>query len=264
MKDILEDIIASKRLLIEQQKKAVSYAQLNDVLQDAVPCCSMREALASSHTGIIAEFKRRSPSKGWISQSAQVEQIIPTYETGGAAALSILTDEQFFGGGLKDLRTARSLATIPILRKDFIIDEYQLLQAKIIGADAVLLIAAALTEQDCLRLAQTAHDLQMEVLLEIHSEAELNYVSKYVDMVGVNNRHLGTFHTDVETSFRLSEMLPTDKLLISESGLSAPNTIIRLREAGYRGFLIGETFMCTEHPGDTLRKFINTLSAESC
>lgn len=264
MKDILEEIIASKQLLIEQQKKVVSYAQMNDALQDIAPCRSMSGALATSATGIIAEFKRRSPSKGWIRQEAQPQEIIPAYEAGGATALSILTDEKYFGGGLKDMRAARPLAGIPILRKDFIIDEYQLLQAKIVGADAVLLIAAALSQTDCRRLTQATRELQMEVLLEIHSEAELVYVTDLVDMVGVNNRNLGTFHTDVDNSFRLSTLLPADKLLVSESGISSPVTITRLREAGYRGFLIGETFMRTEHPGDTLREFINALSVRPC
>lgn len=260
MKDILTEIIASKRLLLQKQKEIVTPDQLQENLENITPAISMRAALAGSATGIIAEFKRRSPSKGWINEHASAALIPEQYKKSGATALSILTDEPYFGGSLKDLRTARGLVDIPILRKDFIIDEYQLLQAKIVGADAVLLIAAALTEEECLNLARKAHELQLEVLLEIHSRSELPYVSEHVDIVGVNNRNLGTFHTDIENSFRLAEQLPKEKLLVSESGISSPETIIRLREAGFRGFLIGETFMKTNNPGHALQEMINGIS----
>ena len=225
----------------------------------------MKQALASSPTGIIAEFKRRSPSKGWIHETARAEEIPAAYETAGASAVSILTDEKFFGGSLQDIRMARSLIGIPILRKDFIIDEYQLLQARIVGADAVLLIAACLTQEECATLTARAHVLGLEVLLEIHTFSELAYVNADVDMVGVNNRNLGTFVTDVKNSFQIpataldssdSLRLP---LLVSESGISHPETICRLRAAGFRGFLIGETFMKTRRPGDALKDFISPL-----
>ena len=158
------------------------------------------------------------------------------------------------------MRNARPLVHIPILRKDFIIDEYQLYQAKIVGADAVLLIAAALTREECAFLAATAHKLNLEVLLEIHTEDELAYVGENIDMVGVNNRNLGTFHTDIENSFRLAEKLPKDVLLVSESGISSPETVKRLRKAGFRGFLIGENFMKTTNPGEALGGFISELT----
>ena len=222
----------------------------------------MKQALAASSTGIISEFKRRSPSKGWINEAAQAEEIPASYEAAGAAALSILTDEKFFGGTLRDIRTARPLVRIPILRKDFIIDEYQLLQACIVGADAVLLIAACLSPEQCSTLTAQAHELGLEVLLEIHSPSELSYINKEVDMVGVNNRNLGSFVTDVENSFRIARQLreathgPASPLLVSESGISDPETICRLRAAGFRGFLIGETFMKTANPGETLKEFI--------
>ena len=282
--DILFEITDHKRIEVELQKQAVSPEQLREQVRDLMenspaPRRSMKRALASSPAGIIAEFKRRSPSKGWIYETAKADEIPAAYEAAGASAISILTDEKFFGGSLRDIRTARPLVDIPILRKDFIINEYQLLQARIAGADAVLLIAACLTQEECADLTARAHALGLEVLLEIHSPRELAYISKDVDMVGVNNRNLGTFVTDVENSFRIAGQLrqtiadvrnipdaqdSSDNprnlpLLVSESGISHPETICRLRTAGFRGFLIGETFMKTPQPGDALKGFIQGI-----
>lgn len=282
--DILSEITDHKRIEVELQKQAVSPEQLREQVRDLMenspaPRRSMKRALASSPAGIIAEFKRRSPSKGWIYETAKADEIPAAYEAAGASAISILTDAKFFGGSLRDIRTARPLVDIPILRKDFIIDEYQLLQARIAGADAVLLIAACLTQEECADLTARAHTLGLEVLLEIHSPRELAYISKDVDMVGVNNRNLGTFVTDVENSFRIAGQLrqtiadarnvpdaqdssdtPRNlPLLVSESGISHPETICRLRTAGFRGFLIGETFMKTPRPGDALKGFIQGI-----
>ena len=281
---ILSEITDHKRIEVELQKQAVSPEQLREQVRDLMenspaPRRSMKRALASSPAGIIAEFKRRSPSKGWIYKTAKADEIPAAYEAAGASAISILTDAKFFGGSLRDIRTARPLVDIPILRKDFIIDEYQLLQARIAGADAVLLIAACLTQEECADLTARAHALGLEVLLEIHSPRELAYISKDVDMVGVNNRNLGTFVTDVENSFRIAGQLrqtiagvrniPNAQgssdtprnlpLLVSESGISHPETICRLRTAGFRGFLIGETFMKTPQPGDALKGFIQGI-----
>lgn len=261
MKDILEEIIAYKQLEIDLQKKAISEELLINNCNEPMPRVSMRASLAASPYGIIAEFKRRSPSKGWIKEEGQAALIPPAYEAAGATALSILTDEKFFGGNLKDIRDARPRVQLPILRKDFIIDEYQLYQARIVGADAVLLIAAALTREQCKALAAKAHELELEVLLEIHSEQELEYVHENIDMVGVNNRNLGTFHTDVENSFRLAEKLPAEMLLVSESGISHPQTVKQLRAAGFRGFLIGENFMKNPDPAAALQAFIKDLQA---
>ena len=248
--DILTDIIAHKRKEIAIQEAAVSASFLENHIGGTTVTRSMKQSLTASSTGIIAEFKRRSPS------------IVPhSYELAGAAALSILTDELFFGGSLKDIRNARPTVNIPVLRKDFIISRYQLLQAKVAQADAVLLIAAALSKDECMSLAKEAHALQLEVLLEIHTEQETDYINEYVDMIGVNNRNLGTFHTDTENSFRLAEKFPKDKVLVSESGISNPETVIKLREAGFRGFLIGENFMKTENPGKALNEFINQLQS---
>jgi indole-3-glycerol phosphate synthase len=271
MEDILTDIIAHKRAEVERQKQAVPLKQLRSMAEAALferesPRRSMKQALAASPTGIIAEFKRRSPSKGWINCGARPDLIVPAYAHAGAAALSILTDEHFFGGSLRDIRTARPLVDIPILRKDFIIDEYQLLQARIVGADAVLLIAACLTREQCAALITQAHRLSLEVLLEVHGADDLPYITSDADMVGVNNRHLGSFVTDVENSFRFARQdtrLGDNEahLFVSESGISHPDTIRRLRQAGYRGFLIGETFMKTKAPGQTLREFIEAVQA---
>jgi indole-3-glycerol phosphate synthase len=268
MKDILDTIVDRKRGEVAAQKQAAPLDLLlsMDAAQFTRPVYSMRKALESSASGIIAEFKRKSPSKGWLHPDAKVEDIVPLYESGGAAACSVLTDGDFFGGSFDDLQRARTLVRIPLLRKDFIIDEYQLFQARAMGADAVLLIASILTRDECRQLAETAHTLNMEVLLEIHHEAELSHLNPHVDMLGVNNRHLGTFRTAVDNSFRLIEQIQcrleeggNAPLLVSESGLSGVETVRQLRAAGFRGFLIGETFMKTEHPGETLRLFIKQL-----
>jgi len=260
MKDILSEIIANKRFEVDLQKQSISLEQLQNSLETTVKQRSLKEALKSSSSGIIAEFKRRSPSKGWINRKAQAEDIVPGYANAGASAVSILTDEKFFGGNLKDIKDARPLIDIPILRKDFIVDEYQLYQAKIIGADAVLLIAAALKKEELHALAAKAHELGLEVLLEIHSVEELKYINANMDVIGINNRNLGTFFTDVENSFRLAEQLPSDAVLVSESGISDPATVKRLQKAGFKGFLIGENFMKTGNPELALKSFIEDLS----
>ncbi len=263
MRDILEEIVAHKRLEVERQKEEMPpqklYARVEELMSAEPERHSMRQSLAESPYGIIAEFKRKSPSKGWIHADTVPMDVVPLYAQNGASALSILTDEEYFGGSMDYVRQVRPHVAIPILRKDFIIDEYQLFQAKEIGADAVLLIAADLTLSECRTLAHTAHQLGLESLLEIHTEKELDYVACEVDMVGVNNRNLGTFHTDVQNSFRLSSLLPDDMLRVSESGISKPETIRLLREVCFRGFLIGECFMREENPGEALTKFLSSL-----
>lgn len=263
MKDILEEIVAHKRIEVAAQKEQTPprklYAEVERIMSEGVSKRSLSQALTENDFGIIAEFKRKSPSKGWIKEDGKPEIIPTSYEQNGAAALSILTDEMYFGGSLDFIRKARPLVNLPILRKDFIIDEYQLFQARHVGADAVLLIAADLSKQEVRSLTSLAHDLALEVLLELHSEHELDYADIDVDALGVNNRNLGTFVTDVQNSFRLATRLPQDRVLVSESGISNPDTIRLLREAGYRGFLIGESFMKTDNPGEALRNFISQL-----
>ena len=260
--DILQEIVAHKRIEVERFKQQLSeqeiHRRVEPLLDFSVP--SMSKALTASETGIIAEFKRRSPSKGWIKEEGKAEEIPLSYQQHGAAALSILTDEQYFGGKDDFIRTARHAGVhIPILYKNFIIDEYQIFQARLCGASAVLLIAADLSKKECKALLHTAHELGMEVLLEMHSEEELEYAELEPDMYGINNRNLGTFITDVQNSFRLAELLPKDSVKVSESGISNPDTVKALRIAGFRGFLIGETFMKTSAPGEVLKDFISKL-----
>lgn len=265
-KDILEEIVAWKRIEVAQQKELVPPTMLYNNVEELISKgnytqISMRDSLAKSDSGIIAEFKRKSPSKGWIKEEGDPQIIPASYDNNGASAISILTDEKYFGGKMSFINTARPLVKCPILRKDFIIDEYQLFQAKAIGANAVLLIAADLTQQECKMLAKTAHELGLETLLEIHTEKELDYVGDCIDMVGVNNRNLGSFHTDVKNSYHLASLLPKEYLLVSESGISNPQTVKELREIGFRGFLIGETFMKTADPGNALKEFIKEVTA---
>ena len=241
--DILQEIVSHKHEEIEKlcAKKP-----------------SLREALLQSETGIIAEFKRRSPSKGWIKEEGRADVIPLAYQQNGAAALSILTDEHYFGGSDDFIRMARqSGVTLPILYKNFVIDEAQLYAATLCGASAVLLIAACLTKAQCKSLMDKAHGLGLEVLLEMHAEHELEYAELQPDLCGINNRNLGSFVTDVENSFRLAELLPKDAVKVSESGISDPATVRALRSAGFRGFLIGENFMKTPDPGQALREFIS-------
>lgn len=257
--DILQTIVAHKRIELARQEEAVPLDSLIKQLDTLRPSKSMRQSLADSPTGIIAEFKRRSPSKGWIAQEADPAVIVPGYERAGASGISVLTDQEFFGGTLDDLHAVRPLIQLPVLRKDFIVSPYQLFQAKLVGADVVLLIAAALTVEECKSLGKLAHQLQMEVLLEIHAEKELDYLHEYVDLLGVNNRNLGTFHTDVENSFRLAQKLPKEYLWVSESGISQPETIRQLRKAGFSGFLMGERFMKTSSPEQALSDFLHAV-----
>ena len=286
MSDILQEIVAHKRLEVEHFKQQLSEQEIHRRVEPLLDfsVASMSQALATSPSGIIAEFKRKSPSKGWIKEEGHPDIIPLSYQQHGAAALSILTDEKYFGGQDAFISTARhSGVKIPILYKNFVIDEYQLFQARLCGASAVLLIAADLALSACKSLLHTAHELGMEVLLEMHSEAELDYAALGPDMYGINNRNLGSFVTDVENSFRLAEALRSAAgsvpasapvpavstagssagsypLLVSESGISHPDTVRALREAGFRGFLIGETFMKTAHPGQALGDFITQLA----
>ena len=245
MEDILQKIIRTKEQELEHL-----YA----------PKPSLREALLRNETGIIAEFKRRSPSKGWIKEEGRADIIPLSYQQNGAAALSILTDEQYFGGCDDYIRQARkSGVTLPILYKNFVIDEAQLYAAALCGASAVLLIAACLSKEDCKRLIDKAHQLGLETLLEMHSKQELEYTEFKPDICGINNRNLGSFVTDVENSFRLVELLPKDAVKVSESGISDPATVKALRQAGFQGFLIGENFMKTPDPGQALHDFTTHL-----
>lgn len=274
MADILEEIVANKKVEVYIANQEMPLDVLADltrkkIAQDGeLKMRSMRKSLERSMSGIISEFKRKSPSKGWIHADADPLDVVPRYAEGGAAAISILTDQKYFGGELDFIRRVRPLVNVPILRKDFIIDEYQLYEARLMGADAVLLIAADLEVGQARELTNKAHDLGLEVLLEIHDPSELQYVREIsdVDMLGVNNRALGTFHTDVQHSFDIASAvaeavsgLKVKPLLVSESGIGDPAIVRKLRQAGFRGFLIGENFMKHSDPGQALAEFISAV-----
>ena len=240
--DILEEIVAHKRVEVERFKAALSEREIHRRVEPLLDfsVASMSQALTASDSGIIAEFKRKSPSKGWIKEDGRADIIPLSYQQNGASALSILADEQYFGGSDEFIKMARhSGVNIPILYKNFVIDEYQLFQARLCGASAVLLIAADLSVQQCSALLKTAHELGLEVLLEMHSEPELEYAALEPDMCGINNRNA---------------------VKVSESGISNPDTVRALRQAGFRGFLIGENFMKTADPGQALNDFITQLT----
>ncbi|MDY5656324.1 MAG: indole-3-glycerol phosphate synthase TrpC [Prevotella sp.] len=260
--DILQEIVAHKRQELERMKtetpERLLHAEVERMLGGRV--ASLREAVSQSATGIIAEFKRRSPSKGWIKQEGKASRIPLSYQQQGAAAVSILTDSHYFGGCDTFVTEAREAGvTIPILYKNFVVDEYQLFQARRCGASAVLLIAACLSKQECRQLLRMAHELQLEVLLEMHGEQEAEYADWEPDLCGVNNRNLGSFVTSIDNSFRMASLLPAGAVKVSESGISHPDVIRELQIAGFQGFLIGETFMREDDPGEALGSFIREI-----
>ncbi|GHT74152.1 indole-3-glycerol phosphate synthase [Bacteroidia bacterium] len=259
--NILETICAHKRLEVAKQKEEMPMDYLSDFLDlTGHQPISFKEALQKSDSGIIAEFKRKSPSKGWINSGAVAKEVVKGYAEAGATAVSILTDMEFFGGRFFDFKKARkAVDNLPFLRKDFIVDEYQIYQSKVLGADVILLIAACLTKDEVRHFAQIAHDLKMEVLLEIHSEAELAYIQPDINVVGINNRDLKTFDTQIQHTIELAHKIPDGFVKISESGISSAETVVRLRKEGFKGFLMGEYFMKTDNPAETLRAFILSL-----
>lgn len=257
--NILDKIVAHKRIEVAEAKAKTSIADLEKAPLFSRTTLSLKNALtAEGVSGVISEFKRKSPSKGIINDRLQPELVTKGYVEAGACGLSVLTDTEFFGGTFADFAKARTAnPATPMLRKDFMIDEYQLWEAKAIGADVVLLIAACLTPAEIRHLGRQAQELGLEVLLEVHDREELEQsVCEYVDMVGVNNRNLKTFVTAIETSLELAQLIPSEFVKISESGLKDAETIQRLREAGYQGFLIGESFMATDNPGLALKDLI--------
>ena len=259
--NILDEIIESKKNTIKQKKDWYGIKKLESCPYFERETISLVKRLNDNRTtGIIAEFKRRSPSKGIINDKVKLEHVVTAYEANGAAGISVLTDEEFFGGSNDDLMFARELVDCPLLRKDFIIDEYQLIEAKSIGADIILLIAACLTTDEVKRLAKFAKKLKLEVLLEIHNEEELVHICDEVDIVGVNNRDLKTFTVDVNRSIELSEKIPAGKIKISESGITNVETISKLKQHGFKGFLIGENFMKETNVSLAFEKFIEELS----
>jgi indole-3-glycerol phosphate synthase len=257
--NILEKIIEHKTKEVERNKKLIPVEELMQGKFFKRPTFSLKRSLSGeSKSGIIAEFKRRSPSRGDINVHADVTNVTAAYTTHGASCLSILTDAEFFGGFAEDLHNARVNA-VPILRKDFIIDEYQLTEAKAMGADVILLIAACLSPGRVKELASFAKQLDLEVLLEIHHEGELKHICDETELVGVNNRDLKTFSVDISRSIELSRKIPAGKIKIAESGIDSPETIKILKEAGFKGFLIGERFMKEEDPSSAFAQFVQQL-----
>lgn len=256
---ILDKIIASKAIEVASRKVSTPISTLEKAPAFSRKCLSMKQSLLNSESGIISEFKRKSPSLGWIHEDADVVDVTSGYSAAGASGISILTDLEYFGGTPMDLMAARPFITCPVLRKDFVIDEYQLFEAKAMGADVILLIAAALTVEQTLELAQKAHELGLEVLLEVHNAEELGHANDFVDMLGVNNRNLKTFEQSIQTSFDLAALIPDKFVKVSESGISKTETVKELRKVGYKGFLMGENFMKEENPAEALVKFIEEL-----
>lgn len=259
MGTILDDIIANKRLEVAASKLVRSIDELTKDPFFLRKTLSLKKCLTESKSGIISEFKRKSPSKGWIHPDADPVTVTSGYSNNGASGISILTDEKFFGGKSAFVVAARPHVACPILRKEFVIDEYQLYEAKAMGADLVLLIAAALTVEETKILARKAHELGLEVLMEVHNEEELNRANEFVDLMGVNNRNLKNFVTDVQASFLLADKVPADFVKVSESGISKVATVRQLRQVGYRGFLMGENFMKESDPAAALKGFVADL-----
>ncbi|MGN6531044.1 MAG: indole-3-glycerol phosphate synthase TrpC [Ginsengibacter sp.] len=257
--NILNRIIIQKRREVEERKRTNLISELEKMLFFKRETYSFIDSLSDkSKTGIIAEFKRKSPSKGIINHASPVDEVVKKYVNNGASAVSVLTDEEFFGGSLNDLQVSRS-NDIPILRKDFIIDEYQLIESKAYGADIILLIAACLSKEEVKKLSNIAKNIGLNVLLEIHTEDELEHICDEVDVVGINNRDLKSFAVDLNHSIELCKKIPSDKIKISESGIDDVKTIHFLKQNGFSGFLIGEKFMKEKNPGEAFADFVNLL-----
>ncbi len=259
--NILDKIVADKRIEVELRKNLIPPSQLEKSVLFERPTISLAKTLQNSTTGVIAEHKRRSPSKSVINQSVSVQDVATGYEKAGACGMSVLTDAKYFGGSLDDLLLARSAVQMPLLRKEFIIDEYQLLEAKAHGADVILLIAAVLTKNEIKHLSEFAKNLHLDVLLEVHNLEELEKsIMPSLDMLGVNNRNLKTFEVSIATSKELCNHIPDDFVKVSESGISNIEAIQELQPYGYKGFLIGENFMKTANPGASAIDFITQLA----
>ncbi len=259
--DILETIVAAKRREVEKFKplSSIERFERDGFFWQISNRSLVQSLLLPGSTGIIAEFKRKSPSKGWFkSKELEVEPVVSAYNK-SAAGISVLTDDEFFGGDLDDLIQTKVITDIPVLRKDFIIDKWQIAEAKAFGADVILLIAACLTPAGVKELAAYATSIGLESILEIHNEEELDHICDEVDMVGVNNRNLKTFEVNINTSLQLVGKIPAGKPAIAESGISSIDAIVTLRNAGFKGFLIGENFMKEEHPGKAFENFITEL-----
>ncbi len=261
--DVLTSIVEHKRLEVAAAKSAVPLAEINDRIASLGSCrgfeTRIRRHLADGRSGIIAECKKASPSKGVIRADYRIAEIAPSYQTGGASCLSVLTDQRFFQGSIEHLKVARQVSDLPVLRKDFMIDAYQIRESRAIGADCILLITAVLELAELQDFADEATELGLDVLIEVHSEDELETALQVErGMLGINNRNLRTFETTLETSVRLSSQVPTERLVVSESGMNRAEDIQTLRSAGINVFLIGESLMRESNPGLALSRMFRT------
>lgn len=257
--NILDAIIKQKRIEVADKQRVLPVDEVRQSEYFGRQVFSMKQSLLDpSKTGIIAEFKRKSPSKGDINKVADVVNVTEAYTKNGASALSVLTDEHFFGGSPNDLVRAR-VNELPIIRKDFIIDEYQIVESKAMGADAILLIAACLSPLEVKQLAEFAVLIGLEVLLELHDESELEHICENTGLIGINNRNLKTFEVDIDRSLAMAARIPADKIKIAESGISTVANIHLFKKNGFAGFLIGENFMKEENPGLAFQQFVTLL-----
>ena len=257
--NILEKIIEHKKQEVAEAKKKVPFKELEDGTLFSRNTFSLKQSVKSG-SGIIAEFKRRSPSKGVINNKADVSEVAKSYQKSGASGISVLTDSEYFGGRLEDLLNIREEISIPLLRKDFMIDEYQFYEAKANGADVVLLIASCLSPSQVQEFTELSHGLGLEVLLEIHTEEELDHFYNGIDLVGINNRNLKDFKVDLQHSVNLKNLLPNGVLSVAESGIYSLEDFKFLKERGFDGFLMGEYFMRNENPGNAFQEFICNIS----
>lgn len=258
--NILDKIVADKCIEVNLRKQLIPESQLEQSILFERLTVSLANKLKNSKTGIIAEHKRRSPSKSIINQNLNVFDVVNGYEKAGVCGISVLTDAKYFGGSLDDLLTARASCNLPLLRKEFIIDAYQIIEAKAFGADVILLIASILNKKQIKQFSELAKSLNLDVLLEVHNEEELyKSIIPSIDMLGVNNRNLKTFEVHLETSKTLSKLIPNEFIKVSESGINSIEAIKELQPYGYKGFLIGEKFMKTEDAGKSAEAFIKKL-----
>ncbi len=260
--NILDKITRDKRIEVNLRKQLIPIKQLEQSILFERKTISLSKKLKESSSGIIAEHKRRSPSKQVINHDLNIFDVAKGYENAGVCGMSVLTDGKYFGGSLDDLLTARSSCNLPLLRKEFIIDPYQIIEAKAYGADVILLIAAILSKEEIKQFSELAKSLNLEVLLEVHNEAELyKSIMPSLDLFGINNRNLKTFEVSLETSKQLSKLIPNDFVKISESGISSTEAIKTLKPYGFKGFLIGENFMKTNNAGESANQFIKNLKS---
>jgi len=263
MSTILDTIVAAKRKEVERMKpmSSIERFERDGFFWNFANRSLKQSLLAEGSTGIIAEFKRKSPSKGWFTKKElEVEPVVVPYNKNGAAAISVLTDMEFFGGDLDDLIQTKVITDVPVLRKDFMIDPWQIAEAKAFGGDVILLIAACLSPAEVKSMAEYANSIGLEVLLELHEESELEHICEETTIIGINNRNLKTFEVDIDRSLRMAEKIPADKIKVAESGISTIENIRLFRENGFKGFLIGENFMKEADPGEAFAKFVQSLN----